>query len=650
MLSRALLFVPVFLAIYAQAQTEFDTYSWNTIPAQFSTDTITAVDGTAVLLERRITEVYTNKDQYFEELFILHRKVRVESHKAIDLQNKIYIPVYNVLDVVKIEARCISPQGKIVKLTKESIKEVKNLENQGNYRIFAVEGAEVGGQIEYYYILRRPFKPYNGIYVQDDFPKGDVAVIFSFPPKLKYEFKCYNGFPEFVLDTDNDKRSYYRAQAAFIPALKNEAYSYYKANLMRFEYTLAYNYYTSQLRLYSFTKASNRIYENLMQYEKNELSAVQNWIKKSRLTGDDPVTKVRAIENQIKSEISIAQNLKEDLDLADILKNKQADIRGIVRLFIAVFQNQDISFELVLTSDVKEQPFDPEFNGFNYLSDYLIYIPAVDGFIVPDDPDYRIGTIPGIYQGGFGLFMRPVGDETMSTLAYEVKKIPHVSHMANTDTTHLVINIDIGKAELNIKSHRVFYGDFARSLQSFWNFIDKERQDEVAGQFFNMGSGTSNIKAYTVSGNSPSDIGINPLAWDLDITAGSLVEPAGNDIIVKLGETIGRQEELYLDTIRKLPVRIDDMHHYHRRLVFNIPAGYQVVNPAEMNLHVEMMNNGKTSCIFTSEAQIVGNQLIVISKEYYSEPEYPVEKYSDFRNVINAAADFNKKSIILRKL
>jgi hypothetical protein len=66
-------------------------------------------------------------------------------------------------------------------------------------------------------------------------------------------------------------------------------------------------------------------------------------------------------------------------------------------------------------------------------------------------------------------------------------------------------------------------------------------------------------------------------------------------------------------------------------------------------MKVEMVRNGQVSCCFTSDYEVTGNQLVIYSTEYYSELTYPVEDFEDFRMVINAAADFNKKTILLSK-
>jgi hypothetical protein len=650
-MKRLLIIVLLFISASVWAQTQFESYTWNTIPAQKQSDTIKSVDGTVVLLERRITDVYLNeKKDVFEEIYVFHKKIKVESHKAVDEQNKIYIPVKDVIEIVKIEARFISPTGKITNLKSESIKAVENLENKGDFKTFVIEGAEVGGQVEYYYILRRNMDPHGGIYIQDDVPKGDVVIIFTYPSKLVFLTKSYNNFPGFVFTSDEKGKSTLRANAGYIPALRSERYAYYKANLMRYEYTLAYNTYVGSLRAYSWNKACATVYSNLIPLKKNEKSATENWIKKIKVPDADPATRVRYIENKVKSEISISEDIHQEMDLEDVLKLKQSSKYNAVRLFVALLQAANINFEVVLTSDMETHPFDPEFNCYNYLDNYLIYIPAINAYITPDDPSYRIGLIPSNNQGGYGIFMHPISyNEKLNTMAYDIRQIPSATCFQNTDSLYQVINVDLEKADLNVKSRRAFYGDIGRNFQSFWHEITNERKEEILGIVFNMGSENTRINSYTVSNELPEDIGVKPITWDLDITASALVENAGDDIIIKIGETIGTQSELYEPTTRKLPIKIDVLRNYYRKIIFNIPAGYTVTNPSDLNMHVEMLNNGKTGCIFTSDAEIVNNQLIIISKEYYADSEYPVSRYEEFRKVINASADYNKKTLLLKK-
>lgn len=638
-------------ALRLTAQTEFSNYSWNTFPPKHQTDTIKSQDGTVILLERRITEIYLNSENFFEELFVLHKKVKVETNQAVDEQNKIYIPVQDVIDIVNIQARFISATGKITNLPKESIKEVENLENQGNYKTFAVEGVETGGQIEYFYTLKRKFSAYKSVFVQEEVPKGDVFVLLAFPSKLSYLIKSYNGFPDFVLNTENDEKSYLKAEAGYVPGLRKELYAYYQANKMRYEYTLAFNFFNASRRIYSWAKLSNNIYSNIIPLEKKEAKAIESFVKKLNIPAGDLTSKIRYIENRLKSEISVSEEIQQTMSLDDIIKYEQADKNGMLKLFLAVFNAAGIQSEVVGTSDMESKPFDPDFNGYNFVDDFLLYLPQIDNYVVPYDGTFRMGILPSIYQGGYGLFMSEVANtDDLKTFGYEIRQLPMANHVENTDTMVQQISLNLDEAQLKVKSYRAMYGDAGRIFQSFWVLNDKERKDELVKLVFNMGSENTVIDAYTVKNELPEDIGVKPITWNLDITVNALVENAGDDIIVKLGETIGTQSELYQATTRKMPVNIDVLHNYYRKLVFTIPDGYTVSNPENMNLNVEMLNNGKISCKFNSVATLTGNKLVIISTEYYSESSYPVSRYEEFRKVINAAADFNKKTILLKKV
>jgi hypothetical protein len=55
------------------------------------------------------------------------------------------------------------------------------------------------------------------------------------------------------------------------------------------------------------------------------------------------------------------------------------------------------------------------------------------------------------------------------------------------------------------------------------------------------------------------------------------------------------------------------------------------------------------SARFTSKAEIVNDVIKIVIVEYYNKMEYPVEWYDAYKAVINAAADFNKVTVVLEK-
>lgn len=52
---------------------------------------------------------------------------------------------------------------------------------------------------------------------------------------------------------------------------------------------------------------------------------------------------------------------------------------------------------------------------------------------------------------------------------------------------------------------------------------------------------------------------------------------------------------------------------------------------------------------FKSSYKQEGNKIIIFVEEEYINIQYPKEKYEEFKAVINAAADFNKVTLVLEK-
>ena len=59
--------------------------------------------------------------------------------------------------------------------------------------------------------------------------------------------------------------------------------------------------------------------------------------------------------------------------------------------------------------------------------------------------------------------------------------------------------------------------------------------------------------------------------------------------------------------------------------------------------------DGKKTMEFTSRYEIKNDFLTITCNEYYDEITVPLERYEEFRTVINAAADFNKITLVFEE-
>jgi hypothetical protein len=134
-----------------------------------------------------------------------------------------------------------------------------------------------------------------------------------------------------------------------------------------------------------------------------------------------------------------------------------------------------------------------------------------------------------------------------------------------------------------------------------------------------------------------------------NVKSSELLENAGNKILLKIGEIIGPQVEMYQEKARQFPMDMSFPHSFERTIELVIPDGYRIRNPEDLNIHDEYRENGEITMGFVSEYKLDGNRLRVHVMEQYRRIVYPLAQYEDFKKIINASADFNKIVLVLEK-
>ena len=141
-----------------------------------------------------------------------------------------------------------------------------------------------------------------------------------------------------------------------------------------------------------------------------------------------------------------------------------------------------------------------------------------------------------------------------------------------------------------------------------------------------------------------------PVTLTAKVKANQLMERAGNKILLKIGEVIRQQVEMYQEKPRQFLVNIEYPHILHRTIRIEIPEGYQVKNPGSLNMRQAFPETSQPTIKFESVFKQDGSIIEVTIQEEYQQVEYGVEAFEPFRKVINAAADFNKVVLVLEKV
>jgi hypothetical protein len=601
------------------------------------------------ILKNHVQYQYALENDQFLVYATFHRIIFVNNNEAIQKHNRLYIPMYNTLELVDLKARAINKEGKAVYFDKSNLKEVKDEEGDKSYRIFAVEGVEIGSEVEYYFTRKMYGNVFERVFTQTDVPIKASSFMLTSPSHLKFDFKSYYGFPQ-ITKEEGEELNVYKASMQDVKSIKEEPFSYSDANRKRIEFKLAYNTARSSARLYTWDEAAKNFYKRLTDVSKDEEKAIEKFYKS---LNDNPADKTEArvvsLEKKIKSTIQVdKENSGENLDeIQSVIKYKIASNEGITRLFLAVFAKAGINAHIVVTCNREDSKFDPEFDTWGYLDEYLLYFPDTRGFIAPYTFEMRYPFVPFHFTENQGLFIEPFSMSGVKSGLASLSKIPAVDYTMNFDNLDIQVKFNDDLSSNIIKQRREFAGYNATYFTPFYPLMSKEDQKNMVDELTKASAPDADIKTWTAS---PVQKGLTEnFVLDVDFKSSHFLEKAGPKLIFKVGELIGAQTEMYRDDERTLDIENDFNRLYDRIIRVEIPAGYTIKNPDDLKFNVTYKDKDRTPFAFLSSYSLNGNVLEVKINEYYQDIFVPLARYEEFRKVINAAADFNKVKLLLEK-
>jgi hypothetical protein len=645
-----LLLIP--FSIYAGDLT-YANYDWEANPKLHQLKPEEKLLEQIILKEKQAYEFAYGKDRNFEEYKLLHKIIRVNSNNAIEKNNRIYIPSGYGMEFIKHKVRVISSGGKVRQLSDSDIKEAVDEQSQTKYRYFALEGIELGSEIEFFYLMKVPPR-YTGLRerLQSSIAKKNLEFEIISPTHLHFKVKSYNGLPELKVDTNVKDKTVLFLKMDYMPSLEKEDQSAYLTNLQQLIYKLDRNSATNTKDIASYGSVADGVYKSIMapvtgsmQKKVKKLIDVIN-IKFAR----DDDDKVRIIDDYLKTHFSILDNEREELDdLEFIIEKRITSKKGLVKLSAAIFNEIKIDYQIILTSDREELKFDPEFEAYNFLEEYLFYFPSSNLYLLSYDPVTCLGFVPHRYTNNYGLFIKKVDLGSYITGIGKIKFIEALSFDKNFD--NLNVKIEFSNEIINpaITIERQMGGYYAQYYQPFYSYMADENKQKTTDAIMKDFVPGLELKETKIENEGLVYFGVRPFIVKSTFSSDNFIEKAGDKYLFKIGELIGAQVEMYKKEERKQPVESNFNRAYHREINFQIPAGFKISNAESLNMDVYMEEKGERVIAFTSKYTLKDNTFKVVVDEYYKKLAFPLEEFDLYRKVINAAADFNKVSLFLEK-
>lgn len=615
------------------------------------------------IIDKTVNELY-HTDKYLGETLpsehsfmfkTYHRRIKLNNDEAVERFNTMYIPVGHPKELLDLKARSINPDGSITNFNNDNIKFVENYEESGPMKILALEGVQVGAEIEYIYTIQKYSEDFFGhIYLQNAYPKKQFSYQLIYPDRLEYKTKSYNGAPLMQVDSLIKDRISLCIPETSIEAYEEEESSAEDANIQRVEYMLYGNSATEKVNIYSWKKASDDYTRNTCSYSsdpklaKKEQKAVKKIMKLLTLKENSSDKEIiHAVESYIKDKLIINSNGASLVH--EVLKSKNISTFGAVRLYILLLEKYKVENQLVLTCNRFNKKFDGDFESYNYLEKFLLYFPSIDEFTDPAGMTFRVGMVPYNYSYTDGLFFK--SKEIGGVKAYfpEIKHIKGVNSSQSYDNMFAKIEIDEDFEKCNVFLQKDLGGYSCSYVRPFLTYLSEDKKDELLKELLKVQEDTE-VLDYKASNTEMKGSVLNhPLKIEGNIKLNHLIEKAGPQYLFKIGQIIGPQMEMYQEKKRKFDVESTYNRAYKRTLDFVIPEGYTIANLDALTMNITSSLEGKITMAFTSKYSLINNVLHVEVEEFYDEIIVPKARYEEYRAVINAAADFNKITLVLQK-
>jgi hypothetical protein len=641
MMKNSILVVLFFITTSSFAQFH-KTYNWSDTPVIHELSDSEKNESSVGILKKHVVEYA--KSMFGDQLKVYeteHTITRVNNDQGIARHNTVYIPMYEVRSVLDIKARTINAQGKVTVLNKDNIKEVKNVEEYGDFKIFAIEGVEKNSEIEVLYTVEKDYDMHGQQSIQGEYPIREAQFLFI-TGEANAKIKAYRTEAEFVSTTINNTLAK-TLTIKDIPAMIDEEYSTPNANKI----AVAYQCFPKDQNITQDMFWSNVVNNVGPQFFPEETLKVvsddlANVIKGK--TDLDTFKKATLLDDYIKSNFTIVKNNNAELsDVNYILKNKSASAFGILKAYSHYLKAFDIQYEIVVTANRFVKKFDPEFFNPNQLQDFLIYLPTEEKYIAPDRIEYRVGEAPFNILGNYGMYIT-------NNLEYYFSKIVQSDPNFSSIKRVVDISFDADLESATLKQSQAYTGHWSVTSRAILNLSTQQGIKEYEDYLTSSGIEDKVVKTYEAIDTDMLQLEYNkPFKTESVITSESLLEEAGDSYIFQIGKVIGTQSELYQETKRVNPIEMQYPNQYDYTITIEIPKGYTAEGLDVLNIDKSYKSvKGNKLCKFESSYKVEGNNIIITIQEYYKSNEYDLNRYEEFREVINAASDFNKAAILLK--
>jgi hypothetical protein len=289
-----------------------------------------------------------------------------------------------------------------------------------------------------------------------------------------------------------------------------------------------------------------------------------------------------------------------------------------------------------------------------YASDeFIVYLPDQDLYIYPASDFMPIDHVPSWIDGANAMVL------TLEDQSVHFRKIEGNSADKNQVQIKYTIQPDVtsGVSLIDVEGSGTGQVAYDHDLDYYYSESIEEIQSEleriISWRFPDGVVESIQAKNESDWGTTHADFN-KPYkrSYAAVVRSNSLFSRTENMLLVNIGRVLGPQSNLYNENERLYPIFTPFCKSYSYEIIFQIPEGYELNGVKGIDVDKSLKDeNGKKIASFSTEVTMTYNNEIIINiEEYYDQVFIPKELYPGFSEVINAAANFNQATLLLKKV
>lgn len=592
-------------------------------------------ESAVILLDEGKMEIFGSEATAFSE-FERHKILKIFNRRGEKFAN-VLIPYYPTITIDKIEARTISPDGKITVIKPENIFDVNLYPNFIFYsdqraKIFTFPAVEPGSILEYRY--RQSIKGrtlWHSWSFQDEIPTLLSRFTVVHPSEWELKYQIYNtDLDPQITQAPIGFKSTHRWEKRNVPALKSEFGMPPRRDLLS-RLSLA------PVGIKNWDDVA-KWYDELSSPQLKANDAVKKLAKELTANCSTDREKLQRIYEWVRDNIRyIAVNIGmggfQPHSVTEIFLNKYGDCKDMTTLICSMAREVGIPVYSVLISTRQNGQPDTSLASPFQFNHAIAYCPAIEPAEIWMDATEKgcsFGQLPWYDQGVPVLVIEKNGSGFI-----------HITPLDSTHHNQLITEWQVALDDKNmacIEGKMIFTGSpasekreelFVSSSEEIRDWLDRYLAERFMGV---------NLDSFSISGLYPVE---DPLVISFTFSSSSFARQISDQMILDPSAIALFELSTYFSSRERAhPIQFKYPFTYQVNLRIDLPPHYS----SETSAHQDSVNSAFGSASWSWQFQ--ERQLKIEIKHNLTQRDVSADQYPSFHSFLRQVQEKNRKEIV----